>query len=241
MCWALFVLCLSFCFSGDTFGKDRLPQNAPYGIVVLDPGHGGHNTGATGSENLLEKHVVMKFSRVLAEQLKTRYKVLLTRTDDYNVPFEDRLAKSNHAQANLFISIHTGGSMLHNLAGISIFYYDKQTVKELSLEESLSGSTEAKHMEPWEYIKPVHLERSRYFAELLKMKLLDNQKDLKITITGAPLLIAAGADMPTVLIEIGYITNPGDAKSLNNTDILNSYAKSIVKAIDTFFSDKLHL
>jgi N-acetylmuramoyl-L-alanine amidase len=240
MCLATAVLCLSFCFSGDTFGIDPLQQDAPAGIVVLDPGHGGHNTGAAGPENLLEKHVAMKFSRILADQLKNRYKVLLTRTDDYDVPFEDRLAKANHARADLLISIHAGGSMLHNIGGISIFYYEKPLVKELSSKASLPGSIAAKHLEPWGYIKPVHIERSRYFAELLKMQLLDDQKDLKITITGAPLMIAAGADMPALLIEIGYITNPGDAQSLNNKDILYSYAKSIVNAIDAFFSDKLH-
>ena len=241
ICWAFSVLCLSFCFSGNSFGIDDLGQNVHHRMIVLDPGHGGHNTGAAGSENLLEKHVAMTFSRILAKQLKNRYKVLLTRTDDYDVSLEDRLAKSNHARADLFISIHTGGSTLHNLGGLSIFYYEKPPLKGLSPEESLSGSAIPERLEPWEYIKPIHIERSRYFAELLKMQLHEDQKDLKITINGVPLLIATGADTPTVLIEIGYITNPGDAKSLNNTDILNSYAKNIAKAVDAFFSNKLHL
>jgi N-acetylmuramoyl-L-alanine amidase len=241
MCWILSVLCISFCLSGAAFAIDDLRQDVPHRMVVLDPGHGGHNIGATGAENLLEKHVAMTFSRILAKRLKNRHKVLLTRTDDYDVPLEDRLAKSNHARADLFISIHTGGSTLHNLGGMAIFYYEKPPIKGLSPEESLPGSAEPERLEPWEYIKPNHIERSKYFAELLKMQLHKDQKDVKITINGVPLLIATGADTPTVLIEIGYITNPGDAQSLNNKDILDSYAKSIVKAVDAFFSDKLHL
>jgi N-acetylmuramoyl-L-alanine amidase len=239
--WVLFVLCIFFCFSGDAFGIDDLRQDVSRRMVALDPGHGGHNIGATGPENLLEKHVTMIFSRILANQLKNRHKVLLTRTDDYDVRLENRLAKSNHARADLFISIHTGGSTLHNLGGMAIFYYEKPPLKELSPEVSLSDSAKTEHLEPWDYIKPVHIERGRYFAELLRMQLQEDQKDLKITINGVPLLVATGADMPTVLIEIGYITNPRDAQSLNNKEILNSYAKSIVKAVDAFFSDKLHL
>jgi N-acetylmuramoyl-L-alanine amidase len=170
-----------------------------------------------------------------------QYNVILTRTDDYNVPVDDRLAKSNHAGADLFISIHTGGSMLRNQAGMSIFYFEKQSLKELAPDVYPPDFSTPAHLEPWQFIKPVHIERSRYFAELLKKTLQEDQKNLKITNNGAPLLIAAGADMPAVLIEIGYVTNPGDAKSLNNTDILNSYAQSIARAIDAFFSDKLHL
>jgi N-acetylmuramoyl-L-alanine amidase len=238
---ALSFFYLSFCFTCLAFGTDRQPQTSRPRIVVLDPGHGGHNTGASGAEKLFEKHVVMEFARTLTEQLKDRYRVLLTRTDDYDVPLEDRIAKANHAQADLFISIHTGGSLLHKVGGISIFYYENPPVKELSPEASLSGSTGPKHLEPWEYVKPVHIERSRYFAELLKIQLMDDREDLKITLSGAPLVIAAGADMPTLLIEIGTLTNPKDAQSLNNTDILNSYAESILKAIDAFFSDTLHL
>jgi N-acetylmuramoyl-L-alanine amidase len=241
ICWILSVLCISFCLSGNAFGIDGRQQNAPRPTVALDPGHGGHSIGAAGVENLLEKHVAMKFSRILAKQLINRYKVILTRTDDYNVSVDDRLSKSNHAGADLFISIHTGGSILRNLAGMSIFYFEKQSVKELATNVYLSDFSTPEHLEPWQFIKPVHIERSRYLAELLKMTLQEDQRNLKIAINGAPLLIAAGADMPTVLIEIGYITNPGDAKSLNNPDILNSYAESITKAIDAFFSDKLHL
>jgi len=234
--FALFLL-----VSGAALGQDPHDQNHPPRIVAIDPGHGGHDTGARGSENLLEKHVAIRFSKILADQLKTKYKVLLTRTDDYDVPFEDRVAKSNHAQADLFISIHTGGSLLHNLSGVSIFYYEKPPGSAYGPDTAAHAATAVNQLALWDVVTPEHIERSRYLAELIKLRLLENNNNLKLTITGVPLFVAVGADMPTLLIEIGYVTNPGDAQLLNNTEVLIGYAGSILKAVDDFFSNKLRL
>ena len=233
---ALFLL-----VPGTALGVDGPGKQAALRIVALDPGHGGHDTGARGPDNLLEKHVAMKFSRILAEQLKSNFKVLLTRTDDYDVPFEDRIAKSNHAHAELFISIHAGGSLLHNRSGLGIFYYEKAPVMEFSRETAPVASIAGDQLAFWDTIKPEHIESSKYLAELLKARLLEDQKNLKLAVMGMPLFVAAGTDMPTLLIEIGYVTNPGDARMLSDTEMLIGYARSILKAVNDFFSDKLRL
>jgi len=234
--FALFLL-----VSDAVLGQDPHDQNHPPRIVAIDPGHGGHDTGARGSETLLEKHVALRFSKILADQLKTKYKVLLTRTDDYDVPFEDRIAKSNHAQADLFISIHNGGSLLHNLSGMSIFYYEKSPGSAYSPETTDHAVPAVNQLALWDVVTPEHIEHSKYLAELIKLRLLENSNTLKLTISGVPLFVAVGADMPTLLIEIGYVTNPGDAQLLNNTEVLIGYARSILKAVDDFFSNKLRL
>jgi len=208
-------------------------------IVTIDPGHGGRDAGAHGSDNLLEKQVAMKFSAALAEQLRGRYKVLLTRTGDYNVPLEDRIAKSNHARADVFISIHTGASLLHNLNGISIFYYEKPPVAEL--KAASSPPEESRQLEPWDVVKPEQIEQSKYLAELIKKRLLENQIHGKLTVAGVPLFISVGTEMPTIMIEVGFITNPGDAQRLNNDEKLQAFVRIIAEAVDDFFSDKLRL
>lgn len=237
------MVCLwSFvCICGNAFGQERSLQNTAPRIVVLDPGHGGNDSGAAGTDNLQEKQVAMTFSRILAERLKSRYRVLLTRTDDYDIPMEDRVAGANHAQADLFLSIHTGGSRLRQVDGMSIFYSDREAVKKSAPEAALSGSGMSGQLKPWDAIDPLNVEKSRYLADLLKLRLTEGRGDLKIAIMGAPLMIAVGADMPVLLLEIGYVTNPGDAQRLNNSKILGSYADSIAKAIGAFFSDKLDL
>ena len=77
-------------------------------IVVLDPGHGGHDTGAEGPDNSQEKNVTLKMATALATELKKEYKIEFTRTGDYGLDIPGRTNMANHMQADLFISIHTG-------------------------------------------------------------------------------------------------------------------------------------
>lgn len=228
------VLAASACFGAQQKGDIASPR-----IVALDPGHGGHDTGAHGPENLLEKQLVLKFSTLLSEQLRKNYKVLLTRTDDYNVALEDRIAKANHARADVFISIHTGASLLHNIGGISIFYYEKPPVADS--EAASAVPVETPQLESWNIVKPEQIDQSEYLAELVKKRLLENHIQENLTVAGMPLFIAVGTEMPTILIEIGFITNPGDVEILTNSEKLRNYAHTIAQAVDDFFSDKLRL
>jgi N-acetylmuramoyl-L-alanine amidase len=221
------------------FGAQQTENIASPRIVALDPGHGGRDTGAHGPENLLEKQLVLKFSTLLSEQLQKSYKVLLTRTDDYNVALEDRIAKANHARADVFISIHTGASLLHNIGGISIFYYEKPPVADLKGENAVP--VETPQLESWDVVKPEQIDQSKYLAELVKKRLLENHIQGNLIVAGIPLFIAVGTEMPTILIEIGFITNPGDVEMLTNSEKLQACVHSIAQAVDDFFSDKLRL
>ena len=211
-------------------------------VIVLDPGHGGHETGAINTEGVAEKTLVMKFCRLFAQKLKNRYKVLLTRKDDYGIDTQDRIALANQNQADLFISIHTGGNLLHNPSGVSIFYYEMaSSMTPLFGLESYSSGEDTHHLVAWDRQLPELTEKSKYFAELIKHRLLESFRDLKVVIEGAPLYVMIGANMPALLIEIGYLTNPKDAKALQDPDVLSRYAQRISQAIDDFFSDDLLL
>ena len=102
--------------------------------IAIDPGHGGYDKGARGPDGTFEKTVTMELARVLALELEKTYNVILTRTDDYWIDILKRTAMANHLNADMFISIHTGGSFLHQASGISLYYYEKSSTSALMLE-----------------------------------------------------------------------------------------------------------
>jgi len=207
--------------------------------IVLDPGHGGYDKGAQGPDGTFEKTVTMELARVLALELEKTYNVVLTRTDDYWIDILERTAMANHLNADMFISIHTGGSFLHQASGISLYYYEKASTSALMLEtESMEESKSSNIKELWSNIQGRHQKNSKVLAEhilnSLKEKIADNV-EYNAEIQGAPLMVLEGADTPAVLIEIGYISNPTEEKSLNDINVLSDIARKIKKGIDEFF------
>ena len=207
--------------------------------IVLDPGHGGYDKGAQGPEGTFEKTVTMELARVLALELEKTYNVILTRTDDYWVDILTRTAMANHMNADMFISIHTGGSFLHQASGISLYYYEKLSTPALMLEtESMGESRSSNFKELWSNIQDRHQKNSKVLAKHilknLKKKIGENA-EYSADIQGAPLMVLEGADMPAVLIEIGYITNPKEEKLLNDIVELTFLAQKIKKGIDEYF------
>ena len=204
--------------------------------VVLDPGHGGHDAGVQGPDGTLEKKVVLTLSRLVADQLKRKYKVALTRSDDYWVDIPDRTAVANHLKADLFISIHTSGSFLHQAKGISIFYF-KELPSSAPGNETAPlkpvGSSNSKTL--WDNIQGRHITSSKALAEILRNHINNHLKFSKSKTQNAHLLVLKSADMPAILIEIGYLTNPGDEKALRSPQVLSDFAKAICNGIDDYF------
>ncbi len=203
--------------------------------IVIDPGHGGYETGGQGPDGTFEKTVTLKFAQVLAEELGKTYKTILTRTDDYWVDIPARSATANHVDADMFISIHTGGSFLHQASGMSLYYYQKTSKSTLTLDPD--SSKEFKNDNPevsWANIQDRHQQNSKILAESVRDR-IGRQTQYKPEIEGAPLMVLEGADMPAILIEIGYITNPVDEKSLLDIDVLSKIAQAMRNGIDDFF------
>ncbi len=211
-------------------------------IIVLDPGHGGLDRGASGPENVIEKDIVMTFVRAMTKRLKTSFRIILTRKDDYQVSLFDRTATANHHQADLFVCIHTGASYRSNPRGISVFYYEGTNSQPAGggIQDDNQAET-SQTIRPWEQQRPHLTSKSRYFAKLLQKRLSAVYQDLKFSSGGAPLVVLAGARMPAVLIEIGYVTNPMDAKSLSDDAWITQLAGHVCNAIDDFFSNNLRL
>ena len=222
-----------------TYNKHHNPIQKK--TIVLDPGHGGYDEGARGPDGTFEKNVTMEFALLLALELEKTYKVVLTRTDDYWVDVLTRTAKANHLNADMFISIHTGGSFLHQARSISLYYYEKIPTSALMREAaSKGGSRNSNFNELWSNIQGRHQKNSKVlavhilnsFKEKIGEKIAYNAE-----IQGAPLMVLEGADTPAILIEIGYITNPKEEKSLNDINVLSDIADKIKNGIDNFFEE----
>lgn len=209
------------------------------GIVVLDPGHGGNDIGAQSADGIAEKAVTLNIAQLIANQLAQDYKVVLTRTDDYWLDIPGRTAVANHLQADLFISLHAGGSFLHSVGGTSVFYYENAS--GLTLKDNKSGLdplTDTDSPILWNQIQDTYLTSSKKFAEIVQSQIFKITQDPDSPIQGAPLVVLKGADMPAILIELGYLTNPNESKALIDQDFLTLMADAISKGIREFLSRK---
>ncbi len=209
------------------------------GIIVLDPGHGGNDIGAQSSAEIKEKTVTLNMAQLIANQLGEDYKVMLTRTDDYWLDIPGRTAVANHQQADLFISLHVGGSFQHSVGGTSVFYYE--TASEPSRTDKrtdLDPLSDPDSPVLWNHIQEKYLTSSKKLAKTIHARIFTITQDPDSNVRGAPLVVLKGADMPAVLIELGYLTNPNESKALVDQNYLALLADAISKGIREYLSQK---
>ena len=206
------------------------------GTVVIDPGHGGHDTGAKGAEGYHEKIVTLTLSRLISDRLQPDYRVILTRNADYRLDIPDRTAVANQEGADLFISIHAGGSYLKEATGLSVFYFKE--LQENPEAAEAEPAEDRKEPQPWDTVQIRHQTASIELAGHFHSFFQNNGIITVNPIEGMPLLVLQGADMPAVLIEIGNLTHPLEGKSLKDTSFLSELADQIKNAIDTYIKKK---
>jgi len=208
-------------------------------IIVLDPGHGGQDSGAKGADDTLEKKVALELARQIAAELEPEFKVILTRTDDFHVQLDTRTAIANHLRADLFISIHTGASFTHSTTGTGVFYYQNFSNADTG-EEMAAAATHQKSNQPilWKNIQIQYQAQSQALARTIA-GYLDNIGAVQCRVEGAPLAVLQGAAMPAVLIEIGHITNPAEEKRLRDHRFLLELAEQIRRGIEDFMARNL--
>ncbi len=207
--------------------------------IVLDPGHGGHDSGAIGPGDSKEKDLTLALARAVKKRLSGYYNVLLTRTDDYWIDIEERTAMANHHNADLFISIHTGGSFRHRASGLGTFYWSGKESKRVShiIRATKEWDTEEDSSE-WERIQERYLSKSRTLAITVHKELIGRLSINDRRCRAAPIYLLAGADMPAILVEVGYATNPTEEKQLNNPLFLELIAGGVSKGITDFIQDR---
>ncbi len=204
--------------------------------IVLDPGHGGYDNGALGPEGTFEKNVTLDLARMVAAELENTCRVILTRTDDYFLNIPSRTSMANHVKADLFISIHSGGSFLHQASGITLYFFKEISGPALTPDTEPSKPFERiDNRSPWSNIQNRHQTSSKILAQLMLNRINEQTVFKKSEMLGAPLMVLEGADMPAVCLEIGYITNPAEEKSLRDISVLSNIAQGIRNGIDDFF------
>ncbi len=211
--------------------------------IAIDPGHGGDDEGVRSAEGAKEKELTLAVARRAKAVIEARLglRVLLTRDDDRNVPIDERTAIANNNKADLFISLHANGSMRPATTGAAIFYaaFDKDaaqmaTAGETGRVPTFSGGSRDIELVPWDLAQTRHLDQSAAFADLLEQQFRDGVPRAAHPIDRAPLRVLESANMPAVLLEMGYLTNADQARLLTSDAFQNALVLALLDAIVKF-------
>lgn len=218
--------------------------------IVIDPGHGGRDYGAPGYlRGVHEKDIALKLSRRLAKKIRKELgcEVIMTRNSDRNLTLEERTAIANTKNADLFISIHTNAVRDRRAYGIETFFLNLATDNDAILVAARENATSTKNISDLETILidlmqnakinessrlAVHVQKSMY-RRLRKHYRRIKSKGVK----QAPFYILLGAQMPAILIETSFISNPRECKRLNNTAYQDRMSEAIVQGIKGYIKD----
>jgi len=218
------------------------------GRIVIDPGHGGHDTGTIGPGGLLEKDLVLDVSLRLGRLLQGKMgaEVVYTRDDDTFVPLETRTAIANQQQADLFISVHANSSQDASARGVETYYLNfNPSPDALEVAARENAVSESSVHELGDLVKKIALkekvEESREFAadvdHSLYQGLAGKDKTLRDRgVKKAPFIVLIGANMPSILAEISFVSNPGDERKLETPEYRQKIAESLYKGIARYIN-----
>ena len=213
------------------------------GKIVIDPGHGGHDTGTIGPHGLYEKDLVLDVSRRLGKLLEERLgaEVVFTRRDDTFIPLETRTAIANQEQADLFVSVHANSSQDPDARGVETYYLNFTSSPEaLEVAARENAASDKSIHELQDLVKKIALkekiEESREFAFDVQQSL---HRGLAAKASGvrdrgvkkAPFVVLIGANMPSILAEISFISNATDERRLKAADYRQRIAESLYRGI----------
>jgi len=225
---------------------DLPPPGAGLRKIVLDPGHGGKDPGAIGSTGIAEKDVVLAVAKKLARRLKTELgvQVVLTRNDDRFVPLEDRTALANNEAADLFISLHVNASPNEEARGIETYYLDNTTDEAAVRLAARENGTSRRNISDLQFIlsdmtQNMKLEDSITLAHRLQGALIGGMSKVSaevkdLGVKKALFHVLVGARMPSVLVEMLFITNRGEANMMSQESNQDALVESLFEGIQKF-------
>jgi len=216
------------------------------GRIVIDPGHGGHDTGTVGPSGLQEKDLVLDIAlklKTLVEE-KLGSEALLTRADDTFIPLEERTAMANHSQADLFLSIHANSSRSRRVSGVETFFLDfasSSEAEEIAAREN--SSAQKTIFELQDLVQKITLkekiDESRELAQIVQKSVTSQlQKTHSQTrdrgVKQAPFIVLIGANMPSILSEVSFVSNPSDEKLLKSSSYRQKLAEALCRGIEAY-------
>jgi N-acetylmuramoyl-L-alanine amidase len=223
-------------------------------VIVLDPGHGGSETGALGPSGAREKELTLLLAQTLARRLEERLgvKVVLTRDDDADLGLDARSAIANQHGAELFVSLHLNASFGAKATGAETYFLsleasDARAAAAAAVENQPQAAAGGDPVTPdgidedlrlilWDLAQTHHLGESQRFARLVQQE-LDEALGLRDRgVKQAPFRVLMGAAMPAVLVELGFITNPAEEQRLLDPEYRGQLVEALVRAIQRFRS-----
>lgn len=213
------------------------------GKIVIDPGHGGQDHGTTGPTGLTEKELVLDVAERVGALVEQRLGsiVIYTRTQDVFLPLEERTALANQHRADLFISIHANSSPLRTAAGPEVFYLNFTTSRDALEVAARENAGHGKSIfELRELIQKIalkdKLDESREFATRMQQSLhrswartTPNARNRGVK--QAPFVVLIGASMPSILAEIGFLSNPKEESQFRKPEYRQRVAEAIYQGI----------
>lgn len=204
--------------------------------IVLDPGHGGIDHGATGFQPVPEKAITLALAQKIETELKSSVHLILTRTGDTNIDLIDRGSTANSKGGDVFVSIHAGAGFERHKGQVTIFYYDD----DLLYRPGGTTPAEKAKNQAIRYrnrLQISHQSQSKLMGKLIQLRLQNHIKERDISVTGAPIYLLEGIDMPAILIEICCISAPVQENRMTGDNVLLSeLARGIAQGIKDFLS-----
>jgi N-acetylmuramoyl-L-alanine amidase len=243
----------------DLYGKDKKTEKPEQGVlkrrIVIDAGHGGHDPGAVGLKKLYEKDVVLDIALKLKKILKDdpMNEVFLTREKDIYLSLEKRTAIANKKNADLFVSIHANASPRRNAKGIETYFLnwtdDEEAMRVAARENAISlkkMKAMNKQMDIVDIIKSDLMRENKRdesikLANYIQMSLVSNldstYEDISdLGVKQALFYVLFGAKMPSVLVEVSFISNPEEEKLLSKDSYRMDIAKAIADGLHTYIT-----
>jgi N-acetylmuramoyl-L-alanine amidase len=222
------------------------------GRVVIDPGHGGHDRGSVGPGGLLEKELVLDVAERLGALIEERLgsQVIYTRTDDTFISLESRTEMANENKADLFLSIHANSSRYPSASGVETYYLNFSSTREamdLASREN-AGSQKTIH-ELSDIIEKItkhdKAEESREFAAKMQASLYtlaskSNPSARNRGVKKAPFVVLIGATMPSILAEIGFLSNTREENLLKRADHRQKLAEALYRGLSRYAETLSH-
>jgi len=235
---------------GPTGQQPQMP-NKPYdqpGIrtIVIDPGHGGKDIGATGPGGLLEKDATLAIANKLAQTLAVKLgaRVILTREDDSVVSLDQRTAVANQYKADLFLSVHVNAAPVKGAHGSEVYFLSLEASDELAKKAaetenaSHGGDTQSDlKLILWDLAQAEYLTESNRFAQSIQEEMNALAGIQNRGVKQAPFKVLVGATMPAALVEVAFISNPDEEAKLRNEQFQNTVVDALTRAVQRYKSD----
>jgi N-acetylmuramoyl-L-alanine amidase len=217
------------------------------GRIVIDAGHGGHDTGTIGPTGLMEKDlcldVALRLGKIIEQRLPGA-NVIYTRSDDSFVPLEERTNIANQAKADLFISIHANSSRDHGARGIETYYLNLKgsaEAMEVAARENATAQGGVHELQDlvMKIARTEKIDESKELAEdiqdSLSKRIQKSSKPMKNRgVRKAPFVVLIGADMPSILTEISFLSNPADEQMLKKPEQRQKVAEGLYQGVVSY-------